>query len=622
MANLDQSPTFNNIGSETFHSAGSETFVYSGPDLLSVQPPPTKDTGRNHVDQIRPPGDQISPAAKAALPSFELTPFEVRETTDAASVLNKLSQHEDLLRRMTNGRPELTRDDIRKQLDLDRVASVHPDSPLVRYSSGAAHEDLQYADTHWRSLNAGSVKIDELSHFSSKRLTGDHIVLDGGHLASDVKTATAPTPPKPDNSRNLSPEEFNQAAQSVLQKIEKHSNGRVTRDDLYRAMNDPKITGKEAQALAVLYASYDALAQLSGVKYAGDPCITADGLKRFEQFQHNRTNANAFEDWAQDAFNVYGKDGVLTRDELKKALRSNPQDPDKTYLQYLDKHFDELVNALPGGSPNEITIANISQFYEQNQDVATALATVNTFLNQTSIPADTSTQLYGKGTPEASIGPDGVKQNPSLTDCYMLEPLQVLAQQHPEMLQKMIHKNEDGSYTVTFPGAPNNPIHVAPLTEAELRLFNHGGASGIWANVIEKAFGQMKTDESLLRTIGEALGLYNKTPEEILTDLGSPAEAIKLLTGQNATSAETATWTDAQMKAAMERALAEHKILILGTNGSPAQGILPLHAYAVVGLKPDGHGGQIVELREPTGNIVQVPMAKIRDSFGYYFAQG
>ncbi|MCG3084569.1 hypothetical protein, partial [Anoxybacillus sp. LAT27] len=93
-------------------------------------------------------------------------------------------------------------------------------------------------------------------------------------------------------------------------------------------------------------------------------------------------------------------------------------------------------------------------------------------------------------------------------------------------IANMIKDNADGSFTVTFPGAPDEPVTVTAPTEAELGLFNAGGSYGTWASVLEKAYGKFRDNQNWFS---------NSVPQEAANSAGRAEPVIKLLTGKDAT---------------------------------------------------------------------------------------
>jgi hypothetical protein len=176
-------------------------------------------------------------------------------------------------------------------------------------------------------------------------------------------------------------------------------------------------------------------------------------------------------------------------------------------------------------------------------------------------------------------------------DCYLISALASVAKTHPEVVEKAIQANGDGSYTVTFAGDSSNPILVPAPTEAERALFASGGESGIWPLVIEKALGERRRPNAVS---GDSLAV------EYLEGGGNPAEILKLLTGQETDSYIVAVQTPTDIHELLQ--LADSTPMVAGTNGGTAvadAGLVPNHAYSVVGYNPTA---RTVTLRNPYGH--------------------
>jgi hypothetical protein len=96
-----------------------------------------------------------------------------------------------------------------------------------------------------------------------------------------------------------------------------------------------------------------------------------------------------------------------------------------------------------------------------------------------------------------------------------------------------------------------------------------------------------------------------------------------LLTGFESDQIIFQNETTGQIKAEIEKALNEHKLFVLSSSFKPADNIHPAHAYTVVAIKPDGHGGEVALMREPSsgGATIEVPLSQIQNSFGYMSTQ-
>jgi hypothetical protein len=94
-----------------------------------------------------------------------------------------------------------------------------------------------------------------------------------------------------------------------------------------------------------------------------------------------------------------------------------------------------------------------------------------------------------------SIYPGSIRQG-GVYDCRFLAALASFAatERGRNTIFNMVKANADSTYTVTFPGAKNEPITVAPLSGKELEVYAsavgpNGFSAGIWLPVVEKAYG-------------------------------------------------------------------------------------------------------------------------------------
>jgi WXG100 family type VII secretion target len=102
------------------------------------------------------------------------------------------------------------------------------------------------------------------------------------------------------------------------------------------------------------------------------------------------------------------------------------------------------------------------------------------------------------------VHPDDVEQG-QLGDCYLLASLASIANQNPDMIEKMIRDNGDGSYTVTFYEkgwfGSIKPVEVTvdgqfPLRDGRPVFAGVGDKDGdhheLWTMIVEKAYAQWK----------------------------------------------------------------------------------------------------------------------------------
>ncbi|MBS1957812.1 MAG: hypothetical protein JST89_26745, partial [Cyanobacteria bacterium SZAS-4] len=311
----------------------------------------------------------------------------------------------------------------------------------------------------------------------------------------------------------------------------------------------------------------------------------------------------------EDNFKKIDSDGdnFLTKDELTKALeRKDLSAEERVSLQFLIDHYSDIEDAHNdewGPENDGITRDDLDYYGDKTvSEVFNVLSRVNEA--QTTGTRD----LYAnKENPLSSITPDAVKQG-MIGDCYFESAVASLAATDPETIQRMIKDNGDGTYTVTFPGAPDEPITIKAPTEAEMGLYNQGGKNGAWANVLEKAYGAYCQKHFWRR------GPFNlgggDTPAEG-ADGGEffHGRAMDLLTGRSSDSDTIFLTSDKTIADKLNAALnGEHKYpVIAGINNSliddtTDEGFYVAHMYSVIGFDPNGPDGGTVTIRNPWGD--------------------
>ncbi len=136
-----------------------------------------------------------------------------------------------------------------------------------------------------------------------------------------------------------------------------------------------------------------------------------------------------------------------------------------------------------------------------------------------------------KGDGDSSAADESDIHQGGYNDCFFMSSIGAIALQHPEFIEKMIHDNGDGTYTVTFydphcltPLGPcfytehkitvdgNFPENLADPTDA-----SPDGIQESWTLILEKAYLQWQKENGV----------------NPLLDLQSPSTALSVMTGQD-----------------------------------------------------------------------------------------
>ena len=189
-----------------------------------------------------------------------------------------------------------------------------------------------------------------------------------------------------------------------------------------------------------------------------------------------------------------------------------------------------------------------------------------------SVQGDKAKLLTGTGAD--ALKPGNIQQG-RLGDCYFLATLQSVAAKDPESIPRMIHDNGTGkdgahTYTVTFPGAQNNPVTISQPNSYDVAV-SAQDASGLWTNVLEKAHREL-------------------TGKDMHDDGGNPADALQLLTGKQASSIALGKISNPQDVANLLSAENNHEVTAGTTQPSSvvdAAGnevdVIGQHEYSLVG---------------------------------------
>jgi hypothetical protein len=225
-------------------------------------------------------------------------------------------------------------------------------------------------------------------------------------------------------------------------------------------------------------------------------------------------------------------------------------------------------------------------------------------------------ELFVNGVPSISA----IRQD-FTTDCYFLSAAGALAHVNPQALVRLIARNEDGTFTVTFPGEPS--VRVPAPTDSEIATYTIS-KDGIWLNVLERAFALLRiqhepgqpTTREPLDAVGFRLG--STRVMELLT--GHASRAILLpkqthepiddtLIARTRTEIETAL----QQRREITASSLTHAYAIVGYDA--AHDLVTVHnPYARAGIEGWIEGEKV---QSTAGGYFVIPTARLVANFHY-----
>jgi hypothetical protein len=191
---------------------------------------------------------------------------------------------------------------------------------------------------------------------------------------------------------------------------------------------------------------------------------------------------------------AYKGDAGATLSALMWSARPGKDKPEPRVFTLAD--FDAIEQSLASG--DKLNRKLVSDFAEGRRKIAAE-----------------NRELFADKIPHL----EAIRQQKD-SDCYFNSAVGSLANERPQLIVKMIRKNPDGSYTVTFPG--QTPEKIPEPTDAEIAAYTDA-SDGIWFNLLEKAYGRIRKLQP-----GK---LTNEPLDAAALHGGNTAEIVRLLTG-------------------------------------------------------------------------------------------
>jgi hypothetical protein len=194
----------------------------------------------------------------------------------------------------------------------------------------------------------------------------------------------------------------------------------------------------------------------------------------------------------------------------------------------------------------------------------------------------------------------------NLGDCYFLSAVGAAVNRNPALIRRMFQPRPDGSVDLTF--ANGRHVHVTKLTDAEIAIGSSAGQQGLWLNVLEKGFGQVKIHTSRGVNRGEpgldAIATGGDADDTISLLTGHKADMLTIRNGKGKEppppSGRELPILVTKLRALFRISNTAHPLLCAGTPGGKLPpGVVTDHDYAILGYD---NATDTVHLWNPWGN--------------------
>ncbi len=177
-----------------------------------------------------------------------------------------------------------------------------------------------------------------------------------------------------------------------------------------------------------------------------------------------------------------------------------------------------------------------------------------------------------------------------LGDCYFVSMVGALVHRNAEGLHRVIRVGSSGDCELDFPDGKR--AHVPELTDGLICLGSTAHQSGLWLNILEEGFGEVRRTKK------------PGTPGDPAIDKighgGSQTTTITLLTGKHAFYHSLKSLPPGKVHQLLMEAQARHLLMGAGTPSKGKKmpkGVASDHAYAILGVQ-----GDKIQVWNPWGN--------------------
>ena len=198
--------------------------------------------------------------------------------------------------------------------------------------------------------------------------------------------------------------------------------------------------------------------------------------------------------------------GAMTTGEINRLMqRTNLTDDQAIALAVIRGNFDAIERLYPGqGGITNTALVRLDELWQRRvtgQGLAlTAQETALTDGLQSSSRLyrgqleGSNRSLFATANARDSVVPDACTQGYNIGNCHFVSAMTALAQTNPDAIVRMITNNDNGTYTVRFPG--RQPIQVNSPTNAELAYYGTGNSHGLWSTILQSAYGRVWSSDA------------------------------------------------------------------------------------------------------------------------------
>jgi hypothetical protein len=190
----------------------------------------------------------------------------------------------------------------------------------------------------------------------------------------------------------------------------------------------------------------------------------------------------------------------------------------------------------------------------------------------------------------------------ALGDCYFVCVVGADINTHRQRFKQMFLPQQDGSCQLVFLDGKKVTVHK--LTDAQIALGSSAGEQGLWLNVLEQAFGQVRAAKEPKKTPPGFI------PIDLISQGGDPQESISILTGHKSEFFEVLKHAKdpeatKKLREAMIAGTKNRRLMSCGTPNEKVEmppGVINGHCHAVLGFD---QAKDTVHIWNPWGNNFQ-----------------